>query len=87
MHDLSVASSLADLVHQECAAQVLVVNRIDLLPYVDYGVGRARGHALALNPDLRVFELSRRTGEGLDARCAWVAAWTRGQAPAGAAAG
>ena len=56
-------------------AQVLVINKIDLLPYVDYDLGSARAHALALNPDLTVFELSCRSGEGLDAWCAWVAGW------------
>jgi hydrogenase nickel incorporation protein HypB len=63
------------------SAQVLVVNKIDLLPYVDYDVDRAVGHARALNPDLRVFAVSCRTGEGLDAWCEWLAAWTRGTSP------
>jgi hydrogenase nickel incorporation protein HypB len=60
------------------AAEVLVVNKLDLLPYVDYDVAKVRRYALAVNPRLRVFELSCRTGEGLDAWCEWLCDWTRG---------
>ncbi|HKV86071.1 MAG TPA: hydrogenase nickel incorporation protein HypB [Ktedonobacterales bacterium] len=59
-------------------ADALVVNKLDLLPYVDYDVATVRAHALAVNPRLRVFELSCRTGEGLDAWCDWLCDWTRG---------
>ncbi len=59
-------------------AEAMVVNKIDLLPYVDYDVEKVRRQALAINPRLRVFELSCRTGEGLDAWCAWLAAFARG---------
>ncbi|MDQ6774300.1 MAG: hydrogenase nickel incorporation protein HypB [Candidatus Dormibacteraeota bacterium] len=54
-------------------AHVLIVNKVDLMPYLDYDLGQAEAQALALNPDLRVFELSCRSGEGLDAWCEWVA--------------
>lgn len=53
-------------------AEVLVVNKLDLLPYVDYDVTKVRRHALAVNPHLRIFELSCRTSEGLDAWCDWL---------------
>ncbi|MDQ2902933.1 MAG: hydrogenase nickel incorporation protein HypB [Chloroflexota bacterium] len=53
-------------------AEVMVVNKIDLLPYVDYDVQKVRRQALAINPRLRIFEVSCRTGEGLDAWCAWL---------------
>jgi hydrogenase nickel incorporation protein HypB len=36
-----------------------------------------RRQALAINPRLRIFELSCRTGEGLDAWCDWLAAFAR----------
>jgi hydrogenase nickel incorporation protein HypB len=59
-------------------AQVMVVNKLDLLPYVDYDVQKVRRHALAINPNLRIFELSCRTGEGLEAWCDWLMTFARG---------
>ncbi len=53
-------------------AQALVINKLDLLPYVDYDLGKVRRQARAVNPDIRIFELSCRTGEGLDTWCAWL---------------
>ncbi|WP_052887530.1 hydrogenase nickel incorporation protein HypB [Thermogemmatispora carboxidivorans] len=54
------------------AAQVLLINKLDLLPYVDYDLERVRAQALAVNPGLQVFALSCRSGEGLDAWCDWL---------------
>jgi hydrogenase nickel incorporation protein HypB len=51
---------------------VLVINKLDLLPYVDYDLARVRGQALAVNPELRLFSLSCRSGEGLQAWCDWL---------------
>lgn len=46
-------------------ASVMVLNKIDLLPYSDFNVGAATQHARYLNAELPVFEISCRTGEGL----------------------
>ena len=51
---------------------VLVINKTDLLPYVDFDVERAIGHARVLAPDIRIFRLSCKSGEGLDAWCDWL---------------
>lgn len=59
------------------AAQVMIVNKLDLLPYVDYDLEKVRRDALAINPRLRIFELSCRTGAGLDAWCDWLIAFAR----------
>lgn len=59
-------------------SQVMVVNKLDLLPYVDYDVQKVRRHALAINPNLRIFEVSCRTGEGLDSWCEWIETFARG---------
>lgn len=59
-------------------AQVMVVNKLDLLPYVDYDLRKVRRQALAINPNLRIFEVSCRTGEGLDAWCDWLATLSQG---------
>ena len=53
-------------------SQVMIVNKIDLLPYVDYNVEKVKRQALAINPNLRIFEMSCRTGEGLHAWCDWL---------------
>ena len=58
-------------------SQVMIVNKIDLLPYVDCDLAKVKRQALAINPHLRIFELSCRTGEGLDAWCEWLVAFTR----------
>jgi len=59
-------------------AQVMVVNKLDLLPYVDYDLQKVRRQALAINPNLRIFEVSCRTGEGLEAWCNWLVRFARG---------
>ena len=61
--------------HMFAASQVMVVNKLDLLPYVDYDLAKARRQALAINPRLRIFEVSCRTGAGLDEWCAWLTAF------------
>ncbi len=53
-------------------SEVMVVNKLDLLPYVDYDLQKVRRQALAINPHLRIFEVSCRTGEGLDSWCDWL---------------
>ncbi len=53
-------------------SKVLLINKIDLLPYVDCSVERIREEALKVNPALKIFEVSCKTGEGLDAWCDWL---------------
>ena len=53
---------------------VLVINKIDLLPYVEFDMDYFRRGAAALNPGLTTFPLSCRTGEGVEAWIDWVAA-------------
>lgn len=54
------------------AARALVFNKVDLLPYVDFDVPRAAAHARRLNPALEIFEVSCRSGEGLEAWYTWL---------------
>lgn len=53
-------------------SQVMVINKLDLLPYVDYDLEKVKRHALAINPHLRIFEVSCRTGAGMDTWCQWL---------------
>ncbi|MGZ3645749.1 MAG: hydrogenase nickel incorporation protein HypB [Ktedonobacteraceae bacterium] len=59
-------------------SQIMIVNKIDLLPYVDYSLEKVKRQALAVNPNLRIFEVSCRTGEGLEAWCEWLRAFVHG---------
>ena len=55
-------------------ASVLVVNKIDLLPYVPCDMDALMRNARQINPGLRVFQVSCTTGAGLDEWCSWLAA-------------
>lgn len=58
-------------------SEVMVINKLDLLPYVDYDLHKVRRQALAINPNLQIFEVSCRTGTGLDAWCEWLTTFTQ----------
>ncbi len=58
-------------------AQVMLINKLDLLPFVDYDLDKVKQQALAINPHLHIFELSCRSGEGLDAWCDWLLTFVR----------
>lgn len=47
------------------AASLMLINKIDLLPYVDFDVKKTIEYALRINPSIRVIELSAKTGEGM----------------------
>ena len=53
-------------------ASVLLMNKIDLLPYVDFDVKRAREAVLRVNPHIKIFEISCQTKEGLDNWFKWI---------------
>lgn len=49
------------------ASGILVINKTDLVAHTDFDIEAARKNALKVNPYLRVFETSCRTGEGVEA--------------------
>lgn len=53
-------------------SSVLLINKTDLLPYVDCNVKRIKEDALKINPDLAIFEISCKTGEGLEDWYNWI---------------
>ncbi len=53
-------------------SKVLVINKIDLLPYVNCNIEQLRSNALKINPALKVFEVSCTTGEGINAWCDFI---------------
>ncbi len=61
------------------AAQLMILNKIDLLPHVDFDVEACIEYARRINPDIQVLQLSARTGEGLSAWLNWLAGQRRDQ--------
>lgn len=53
-------------------ATCMVLNKVDLLPYVDFDMGRARDFATRLNKNLTICEVSCRTGQGLEDWYGWL---------------
>jgi hydrogenase nickel incorporation protein HypB len=53
-------------------ASVMVINKIDLLPYVPFNMEKVKENALSINPDLIIFETSCTTGDGIDKWCGWL---------------
>lgn len=58
-------------------SSALVLNKVDLLPYVDFDLDRASRHARILNECIAVFPVSARSGEGLDGWYDWLRARVR----------
>jgi hydrogenase nickel incorporation protein HypB len=58
------------LMFQESSA--LLINKIDLMPYVDFDLEKAKRDSLALHKDLKIFEVSCKTAAGLDEWIAWL---------------
>lgn len=53
-------------------ADAVIVNKIDLLPYVDFDVTAFRRSIEGLNPEVEIFQISSKTGEGIDKWCSWL---------------
>jgi hydrogenase nickel incorporation protein HypB len=53
-------------------SSALVLNKIDLLPYMNTDMNKVRNDSLALNPNLSIFEVSCATGAGIDAWATWL---------------
>jgi hydrogenase nickel incorporation protein HypB len=53
-------------------SSVMVINKIDLLGSSDFDMNRVKENARSINADLKIFEVSCRTGQGLEAWYAWI---------------
>jgi len=58
--------------HMFSAADLVVINKTDLLPHVDFDLAELAKQARSLNPDLEIIALSVRSGENLDLWYAWL---------------
>jgi hydrogenase nickel incorporation protein HypB len=52
--------------HMFQAASTLIINKIDLLPYVEFNLDRCEAYARQVNPGIEIMTLSATTGEGLE---------------------
>ena len=53
-------------------SSALVLNKIDLLPYMNTDMDKVRNDSRALNPNLKIFEVSCATGTGIDTWAQWL---------------
>jgi hydrogenase nickel incorporation protein HypB len=53
-------------------ANAVIINKMDLLPHVDFDIAAFRRSITGLNPKVEVFQLSCKTGEGLERWCSWI---------------
>ena len=53
-------------------ADICVINKIDLLPYLDFSVEETKKYALQVNPNLQFIEISAKTLEGMDNWINWI---------------
>ncbi|ABL00381.1 hydrogenase nickel incorporation protein HypB [Pelobacter propionicus] len=58
--------------HMFHAADVMILNKIDLLPHLTFEVDKCREMALRVNPNITIIEVSAQTGEGMDRWYAWL---------------
>lgn len=51
---------------------ILIINKIDVLPYFDFDVEKVTEYAKMRNPKIRIFRISAKTGEGVKELCDWI---------------
>ena len=56
------------------ACELVVINKVDLIPHLDYDLERLRHNLDSVNPTAEVIECSARTGEGTEAFAQWLSA-------------
>lgn len=58
--------------HMFAAAGLVIVNKVDLLPYVDFDLDLMTRHARSVNPGVEILPVSATRGDGLDAWHSWI---------------
>jgi len=53
-------------------ASVLIINKIDLIPFVNCNLDEMKKNALSINPNLKIFEVSCKTNQGIDEWINWI---------------
>lgn len=50
----------------------LIINKIDVMPYFDFDLEKVKEYAKSRNPDIKIFAISAKTGEGMEEWVAWL---------------
>ncbi len=58
--------------HMFRAAEILLLNKIDLLPQLDFDIELCKQYALSVNPKIKIIEISARQGSGLNSWYDWL---------------
>ncbi len=58
--------------HMFRAAQLMLLNKVDLLPYLQFNLDRCLKAALEINPTLKILQVSATTGEGMEEWYDWI---------------
>jgi len=53
-------------------ADVVIINKVDLLPHLEFDLESFRNTIKGLNPDVKIFEVSCKTGDGIGEWCSWL---------------
>ena len=53
-------------------SDICIINKIDLLPYLNIDISKLKEYALKVNPNLKFFEISATKGEGMEAWYKWL---------------
>jgi len=53
-------------------SSLLIINKIDLLPFTNFNMDEAKANALKMNPDLVIVEVSTTTGQGMEDWISWL---------------
>jgi len=54
------------------SSDICIINKTDLLPYMDFDIEKLKEYALRINHHLEIIELSAKTGEGMDSWYNWI---------------
>jgi len=64
------------------AADLILMNKVDLLPHLDFDMEACQEMARRVSPGIRIFETSARNGQGMDSWYEWLAEGVKKQRPA-----
>ena len=68
--------------HMFRAASLMILNKIDLLPYLQFDVERCLDYARSVNPDIEIMQVSATSGAGLPSWYDWLDRHVRSRQPA-----
>ena len=58
--------------HMFAASKLMILNKVDLLPYLNFDVEKCIAYAKQVNPTIEVIQLSSQSGEGLQQWLDWL---------------